>query len=144
LKLKKNKRKQRNVKEGQSGYGYELTMKVKKRPDSKTSNTTIVYPSWPIEVMQALAKYTFANGGLLDYGDHVPNVLLHAAPTTADHGSGKIKHLLLCRDTHFSPSSSSKGHPSSASGSTANDYFNTSHGRVKFIQVRSNKLRYIL
>lgn len=38
-----------------SGYGYELTIKVKKGANGAR-------PTWPIDTMQSLAKYTFENG----------------------------------------------------------------------------------
>ncbi len=98
-----------------SGYGYELTMKVKR--EVLANNASTIYPSWPIELMQALAKYTFDNGGLLDYGDHIPNVL-------DEHGT-RIKHLLLCRDAHFV----------SKQDDPKENYHKTLHGKVKFIQV---------
>jgi hypothetical protein len=87
-------------------------MKVKR----EMVNMSSTYPSWPIELMQALAKYTFENGGLLDYGDHVPNVL-------DEHGT-RVKHLLLCKDAQFCTDDS--------------NYFKTTHGKVKFIQVKLN------
>jgi hypothetical protein len=39
-----------------SGYGYELTIRVKKALNEKQP------PMWPIKLLQALARYTFNNG----------------------------------------------------------------------------------
>lgn len=39
-----------------SGFGFELTMRLKKEPTDKTP------PTWPASVMQGLAKYVFQSG----------------------------------------------------------------------------------
>ena len=41
-----------------SGYGYELTMKVTKPQSSDEQN----FFTWPIDLMQKLALYTFSTG----------------------------------------------------------------------------------
>jgi hypothetical protein len=49
----------RNVlSDGLSGYGYELTMKIIRDSSSPSNQCT----TWPIELMQTLARYTFENG----------------------------------------------------------------------------------
>ncbi|RNA13688.1 suppressor of fused -like protein [Brachionus plicatilis] len=73
--------------EENSGYGYELTIRVKKEINENEP------PKWPVKLLQALAKYTFQTGGILDEGDHVPNVL-------SDTG-GKIRHALVCEDAQL-------------------------------------------
>ncbi|CAF0783366.1 unnamed protein product [Brachionus calyciflorus] len=88
--------------EENSGFGYELTIRVKKESNQNEP------PKWPIKLLQALAKYTFTTGGILDEGDHVPNVLLET--------SSKIKHILVCEDLHLKCSK-------------------TKHGKVKFLQI---------
>lgn len=67
-----------------SGYGYELTIRVRKPANEKTP------PLWPIKLLQALARYSFNNGALLDVGDHIPNVL--------NPFNSKLKHLLITED----------------------------------------------
>lgn len=41
---------------GLSGYGFELTFRLKKVPGQ------MMPPSWPAELMQELAKYVFRTG----------------------------------------------------------------------------------
>jgi len=90
-----------------SGYGYELTMRVRKPYAQKKA------PKWPIKLMQALARYTFNHGALLDSGDHIPNVINEKTATDED---SIIKHVLIADDFQL----------------------NTHHtrlGTVKFIQI---------
>lgn len=90
-----------------SGYGYELTLRVKKSFTQKKA------PKWPIKLMQALARYTFNHGAILDSGDHIPNVIQEK---TINETESIIKHVLIADDIHL----------------------NTHHtrlGTVKFIQI---------
>lgn len=88
--------------EENSGYGYELTIRVKKEINGNEP------PKWPVKLLQALAKYSFENGGILDEGDHIPNVL--------SDSSGKIRHVLVCEDSVLKKSK-------------------TKFGMVKFLQI---------
>ena len=99
-----------------SGYGYELTIKVKiESSDGLTMSSN--YPNWPIELLQTLARYTFENGAILDYGDHIPNVL------SLYDSQSKVKNLLICKDSLFLQPNQS------------DNSFSTKNGRVKFLQV---------
>ncbi|MPC58265.1 Suppressor of fused [Portunus trituberculatus] len=42
--------------EGPSGFGFELTMRLKREEGEKSP------PTWPAAIMQALAKYVFQSG----------------------------------------------------------------------------------
>lgn len=45
--------------EGPSGFGFELTFRLKRAPDDRRP------PTWPAELMQSLAKYVFNSGKLV-------------------------------------------------------------------------------
>lgn len=51
--------------DGPSGYGFELTFRLRRAPDEH------VPPTWPAELMQNLAKYVFQSDAVLCGGDHV-------------------------------------------------------------------------
>lgn len=72
-----------------------MTIRVKKELNENEP------PKWPIKLLQALAKYTFQTGGILDEGDHIPNVL-------SDSG-GKIRHVLVCEDSELKKSQTNFG-----------------------------------
>lgn len=64
-------------------------MRVKKAYTQKKA------PKWPIKLMQALARYTFNHGALLDSGDHIPNVINEKTTSETD---SIIKHVLIAND----------------------------------------------
>lgn len=45
--------------EGPSGYGFELTFRLKKQPGEAAP------PAWPAELLQQLARYVFQTGNYL-------------------------------------------------------------------------------
>lgn len=53
-------------------------------------------------------------GGLLNYGDHIPNIL--------SENETKVKHLLIAKDSTFSTQRDDNS-------------YETRHGRVKFMQL---------
>ena len=67
-----------------SGYGFELTFRLKKEQDSP--------PTWPAAVMQSLAKYVFSSDNALCPGDHV------SWHCPLDNSSSRIQHMLMTED----------------------------------------------
>eukprot|EP00088_Acartia_fossae_P059451 TRINITY_DN7057_c0_g1_i5.p1 TRINITY_DN7057_c0_g1~~TRINITY_DN7057_c0_g1_i5.p1 ORF type:complete len:449 (-),score=61.83 TRINITY_DN7057_c0_g1_i5:223-1569(-) len=72
-----------------SGYGFELTFRLRRREE-------LVPPSWPVKVMQKIAKYVFETDNSLVPGDHI---------TWADSlgASTVLKHLLVSEDSQLLP-----------------------------------------
>ena len=54
-----------NSTEEASGYGYELTIKIK--IDQANTSENKRPPTWPFKLMQCLARYTFNNGILFGH-----------------------------------------------------------------------------
>lgn len=69
-----------------SGFGFELTFRLKKEPDETSP------PTWPAAVMQALAKYVFQTGNILCGGDHV------SWHCSLDNSESRIQHMLMTED----------------------------------------------
>ena len=67
-----------------SGYGFELTFRLKKEQDSP--------PTWPATVMQSLAKYVFNSDNALCPGDHV------SWHCSLDNSESRIQHMLMTED----------------------------------------------
>lgn len=72
--------------DGPSGFGFELTFRLKKEP------TETAPPTWPAELMQGLARYVFQSENTLCSGDHVP---WHAP---LDGTESRVQHMLMCED----------------------------------------------
>jgi suppressor of fused-like protein len=72
-----------------SGYGFELTFRLRRREE-------LVPPSWPVKVIQKIAKYVFETDNTLVPGDHI---------TWADRlgSSSLLKHLLISEDSQLTP-----------------------------------------
>ncbi|PIK55464.1 suppressor of fused-like protein [Apostichopus japonicus] len=75
-----------NTNDGPSGFGFELSFRLKKEP------TETAPPTWPAELMQGLARYVFQSENTLCSGDHVP---WHAS---LDNSESRIQHMLMCED----------------------------------------------
>lgn len=71
---------------GLSGFGFELTFRLKREPDETGP------PTWPATLMQSLAKYVFQSGNTLCAGDHVS---WHCA---LDNSESRIQHMLMTSD----------------------------------------------
>lgn len=69
-----------------SGYGFELTFRLKREPDER------VPPTWPAAIMQALAKYVFQSDNTLCAGDHV------SWHCPLDNSESRIQHMLMFED----------------------------------------------
>ncbi|XP_012560454.1 suppressor of fused homolog isoform X1 [Hydra vulgaris] len=72
--------------DGISGFGFELTMRLKRDADEDSP------PTWPAELMQCLAKYVFKTETSFCSGDHIS---WHQALDTKHN---YIEHMLLTYD----------------------------------------------
>ncbi|KAF5301003.1 hypothetical protein FQR65_LT08986 [Abscondita terminalis] len=75
--------------DGVSGYGFELTFRLKRQPEETAP------PTWPATLMQSLAKYVFQSGNTLCAGDHVS---WHCA---LDNSESRIQHMLMTTDAQL-------------------------------------------
>lgn len=75
--------------EGPSGFGFELTFRLKREP------TETAPPTWPAELLQGLAKYVFQSENILCPGDHVS---WHAP---LDNSESRIQHMLMADDSQL-------------------------------------------
>ncbi|CAH8544699.1 unnamed protein product [Heterobilharzia americana] len=55
-----------NSTDGPSGFGFELTFRVKREPGETNP------PTWPAHLLQSLARYVFYSQAQLMAGDHIP------------------------------------------------------------------------
>lgn len=86
-----------NGNEGPSGFGFELTFRLK-REQGETNP-----PTWPATLMQALARYVFQTENVLYSGDHVPwNMPL-------DGSESRVQHMLMAEDAQLLPISTPFG-----------------------------------
>ena len=67
-----------------SGFGFELTFRL--LSDAETP------PTWPAELLQALARYVFSSDNALCVGDHI------SWHTALDQADSSIQHMLLAVD----------------------------------------------
>lgn len=74
-----------------SGYGFELTMRI------KCDDSDDEPPTWPSQLMQQLARYVFATKNVINSGDHVN------WSRALDNGDGRIRHMLMTNDVHLPP-----------------------------------------
>ncbi|XP_068238037.1 suppressor of fused homolog [Palaemon carinicauda] len=72
--------------ENPSGFGFELTMRLKREPEEKSP------PTWPAAIMQALAKYVFQSESTLCVGDHV------SWHCPLDNSESRVQHMLMGED----------------------------------------------
>lgn len=80
-----------------SGFGFELTMRLKREPGETGP------PTWPAELLQALARYVFQSENSLFSGDHVS---WHAP---LDNSESRITHMLMTDDPQLPMVSTSLG-----------------------------------
>ncbi|XP_025095733.1 suppressor of fused homolog [Pomacea canaliculata] len=77
--------------DGPSGFGFELTMRLKREPEETNP------PTWPAALMQALARYVFQSENVLCSGDHV------SWHTPLDGSESRIQHMLMTEDAQLHP-----------------------------------------
>ncbi|KAG0716763.1 Suppressor of fused [Chionoecetes opilio] len=75
--------------EGVSGFGFELTMRLKREEGEKSP------PTWPAAIMQALAKYVFQSESILCVGDHV------SWHCPLDNSESRVQHMLMAQDSQL-------------------------------------------
>ncbi|KAH9524830.1 hypothetical protein Btru_027983 [Bulinus truncatus] len=85
------------VSDGPSGFGFELTFRLKREPGEANP------PTWPAALMQALARYVFQSENVLCSGDHV------SWHTPLDGSESRIQHMLMTEDAQLQPISSILG-----------------------------------
>lgn len=97
-----------------SGYGFELTFRLRKDPENSNSPQDI--PLWPCKLLQYLAKYVFKTGSVFHPGHHIP--FGHVLPDlySTESNSTLIHDLLIVYDRQLKP-------------------FRTNLGSVEFLQV---------
>lgn len=79
-----------------SGMGFELSFRLVKTKTEKTNNEKLQPierpPTWPANLLQALARYVFQTGNRLCAGDNVP------WRKSLDNSTSKIQHMLIAKD----------------------------------------------
>ena len=79
-----------------SGYGFELTFRLVSEEQFP--------PTWPAELLQALARYVFSSDNALCVGDHIS---WHSALDSAD---SSLQHMILAQDPQLQPLDGPLGH----------------------------------
>lgn len=77
--------------EGPSGFGFELTFRLKREPGETNP------PTWPATLMQALARYVFQTENVVYSGDHIPWHI------PLDGSESRVQHMLMSEDAQLSP-----------------------------------------
>ncbi|XP_026879385.1 suppressor of fused homolog isoform X2 [Electrophorus electricus] len=77
--------------EGPSGFGFELTFRLKREPGETAP------PTWPAELMQGLARYVFQSENTFCSGDHI------SWHSPLDNSESRIQHMLLTEDAQMQP-----------------------------------------
>ncbi|XP_050728038.1 suppressor of fused homolog isoform X2 [Eriocheir sinensis] len=83
--------------ESPSGFGFELTMRLKREEGEKSP------PTWPAAIMQALAKYVFQSESILCVGDHV------SWHCPLDNSESRVQHMLMAEDPQLGSVSTPNG-----------------------------------
>lgn len=79
-----------------SGFGFELTFRLLSEAETP--------PTWPAELLQALARYVFSSDNALCVGDHI------SWHTALDQGDSSIQHMLLADDPQLKTIRSNLGY----------------------------------
>uniref|UniRef100_A0A9J8CJ30 Suppressor of fused homolog n=1 Tax=Cyprinus carpio carpio TaxID=630221 RepID=A0A9J8CJ30_CYPCA len=86
--------------EGPSGFGFELTFRLKREAGETAP------PTWPAELMQGLARYVFQSENTFCSGDHI------SWHSPLDNSESRIQHMLLTEDPQMLPVQTPFGHVS--------------------------------
>ncbi|KAI2657715.1 hypothetical protein H4Q32_009098 [Labeo rohita] len=86
--------------EGPSGFGFELTFRLKREAGETAP------PTWPAELMQGLARYVFQSENTFCSGDHI------SWHSPLDNSESRIQHMLLTEDPQMHPVQTPFGHVS--------------------------------
>lgn len=87
-----------------SGWGFEFTFRLAREADDEP-------PTWPVNLLQNLARYVFESGNAFGHGHYIPA----NGPIASDRATDLVA-LLFLRDAELPP-------------------IDTPHGRVEFLQV---------
>uniref|UniRef100_A0A8B9HA78 Suppressor of fused homolog n=1 Tax=Astyanax mexicanus TaxID=7994 RepID=A0A8B9HA78_ASTMX len=77
--------------EGPSGFGFELTFRLKREAGETAP------PTWPAELMQGLSRYVFQSENTFCSGDHI------SWHCPLDNSESRIQHMLLTEDPQMQP-----------------------------------------
>ncbi len=91
-----------------SGFGFELTLRLTAPPDARSADTP---PTWPMNLLQNLARYVFETGNVLEQGHHLDA----NGPIALEHRT-LLRHLAFMQDPQLPP-------------------IDTVNGRLQFLQV---------
>ncbi|XP_051946404.1 suppressor of fused homolog isoform X2 [Xyrauchen texanus] len=86
--------------EGPSGFGFELTFRLKREVGETAP------PTWPAELMQGLARYVFQSENTFCSGDHI------SWHSPLDNSESRIQHMLLTEDPQMQSMQTPFGHVS--------------------------------
>ncbi|XP_051507498.1 suppressor of fused homolog isoform X4 [Myxocyprinus asiaticus] len=86
--------------EGPSGFGFELTFRLKREAGETAP------PTWPAELMQGLARYVFQSENTFCSGDHI------SWHSPLDNSESRIQHMLLTEDPQMQAVQTPFGHVS--------------------------------
>ncbi len=78
-----------------SGFGFELTMRLAAAPDATAAD---IPPTWPMNLLQNLARYVFETGNVLEQGHHLDA----NGPIALDHRT-VLRHLAFMQDPQLPP-----------------------------------------
>ncbi len=78
-----------------SGYGFELTFRLRVRPGESSP------PEWPVMMMQRLAKYVFRSSNTFRSGDH-----MHLNAPMGGQRNTRIEGVLFASDVELQPTES--------------------------------------
>jgi len=83
--------------EAASGYGFELTFRLRREPNQNQP------PTWPAALLNSIAKYVFESENKLVAGDHIN----WSKPL--DRGTSTLRHLLVAKDPQLEQFSTGLG-----------------------------------
>lgn len=85
-----------------SGFGFELTFRLAAPPGASAADTP---PSWPMNLLQNLARYVFETGNVLEQGHHLDA----NGPIAVQHRT-LLRHLAFMLDPQLPPIDTVNGH----------------------------------
>lgn len=98
---------------GPSGFGFEMTLRLRKGVDPTTGEVEARPPIWPAVVMNRMARYVHSSGATFNEGEFVQGAMLGEVRS----GELAMEHMILVHDEAFK------------------DGMVTQAGRVNFLQV---------
>ncbi|MCS4232595.1 hypothetical protein M2410_003355 [Stenotrophomonas chelatiphaga] len=84
-----------------SGFGFELTFRLAAATGSTAADSP---PTWPMSLLQNLARYVFQTGNVLEAGHHLDA----NGPIAADHATA-LRHLAFIEDPQLPPRDTPNG-----------------------------------